>query len=231
MNERFDRYINNDLKGYVSRPQYEISCSVTALTAFFNYLYADNLGIIRSIELANVIGITAPKNVTGFGNSHIMRFFDKLCRHYGVLGDSAYFLRSADVKDFSNNAQVFGKIKTAIHNPDTALIYHTHNHYTLIVGYFKHAVSPDDAYNPHAALIRWLVLGEHSEYSVIPNAFKTVGEIAASFVHKKSSYNQIMERATSSPIWSRRWKDVRYNLLSSGNHCVMGFNKRVDKGS
>ncbi len=72
MNGTFDRYVNNDLISYISRPQYENSCSFTALTAVFNYFYADKLGIKTSNELASAIGIKAPKNITGYGNSQVM---------------------------------------------------------------------------------------------------------------------------------------------------------------
>lgn len=223
MNRTFDRYVNNDLISYISRPQYENSCSFTALTAVFNYLYADRLGIKTSNELASAIGITAPKNITGYGNAKVMSFFDKLCRHYGVKGESSYFIRAADVRDFNNNAQVFSKLKTAIKSQETALIYHTSNHYNLVVGFFEHAENPDEAYNPSASLIRWLIIGEHTEYSIVPSIAQSAGKVIASLIHKTTAYNQVMERATASPIWSRRWKDVRQDLMGSGNHCILAF--------
>lgn len=225
MNRTYDRYVNNDLISYISRPQYENSCSFTALTAVFNYLFADILGIKTSNELASAIGITAPKNITGYGNAKVMGFFDKLCRHYGVKGESSYFIRAADVRDFNNNAQVFSKLKTAIKSQDTALIYHTSNHYNLVVGFFEHAENPDDAYNPSASLIRWLIIGEHTEYSIIPSVVQTAGKIFASVIHKTPTYNQVMERASASPIWSRRWKDVRQDLMSCGVHCIMAYSR------
>ncbi len=225
MNGTFDRYVNNDLISYISRPQYENSCSFTALTAVFNYLYADKLGIKTSNELASAIGIKAPKNITGYGNSQVMKFFDKLCRHYGVKGDSSYFLRAADVRDFNNNSQVFSKLKTAIQSPTTALIYHTSNHYNLVVGYFEHAENPDDAYTPSASLVRWLIIGEHTEYSIVPSFAQSAGKVVASFIHKTPAYNQVMERVNSSPIWSRRWKDVRGDLMGCSNHCILAFCK------
>lgn len=224
MNKCMDRYVNNDLIGYISRPQHGNSCSFTALTAVFNYLFAKRVGIKTSNELAKAIGIKAPKDITGYGNPELLRFFEKLCKNYGVVGNCGYFLRGKDVKDWEKNTQIFSNLKVATKSPNTALIYHLSNHYNLIVGYFEHAVNPDDAYNPEATINRWVVIGEHSEYNPIPNLVQVAGKLAASFVHKEDAYNQLMERATLSPIWSRRWRDLRHDLMSNGNHCILRFN-------
>jgi hypothetical protein len=70
---------------------------------------------------------------------------------------------SSDLQDFANNAEAFGTLKTAIKNPDTALIYHLSNHYNIVVGYFEHAENPDDAFVKLSKEVEKEVLSSLSE--------------------------------------------------------------------
>ena len=56
-----DRFVNNELLGFISRPQYEASCSMSSLTAVINYLFADQIGIKTNKEWAEDIKAPDPE--------------------------------------------------------------------------------------------------------------------------------------------------------------------------
>lgn len=96
--EVHDRHVNNALLACISRPQHENSCSLTSLTAVFNYLYSDQLGIKSSTELAARLGIEPPGEFGyGPGNDTVLKWFTDLCRYYGVTGEGQVHLRGKDV--------------------------------------------------------------------------------------------------------------------------------------
>ena len=63
-----DRFINNELLGFISRPQYDTSCSMSSLTAVINYLFSDQIGIKTTKEWAKDIGAPDPEESMGPGN-------------------------------------------------------------------------------------------------------------------------------------------------------------------
>lgn len=214
-----DRFVNNELLKFISRPQYENSCSITSLTAVFNYLFAEKIGIKTSNELAVIAANKPAKDVTGAGNKTVMEWFNKLCTHYGVNGNCSYYLRRKEVEDWDNNPNLISKLKKDIKSNNTALIYHLKNHYNIVVGYFEHSENPDDAYNDEASLQRWIVLGEHSDY----NPISKITQRALKAVLSEDKYNLIMESVGRTPIWSRIWRSIRHDLMKSPNHCVLCF--------
>lgn len=223
-----DRYVNNRLLACISRPQHENSCSLTSLTAVFNYLYSDQLGIKTSGELAASLGIEAPGEFgDGPGNNTVLQWFDKLCRHYKVAGAGRLYLKMEDVSDerWDNNAKVFSGLKEAVRGDDQALIYHQDNHYNLIVGYFEHSADPDEAYDTKAKLTRWVILGEHTEYNPIPGVIQKAMRALPEKVLSEDTCNFILERAGGTPIWSRRWRSIRHDLANTANHCILLFQR------
>ncbi|NMD12769.1 MAG: hypothetical protein GYA77_04400 [Candidatus Cloacimonetes bacterium] len=228
MMELHDRYVNNHLLACVSRPQHENSCSLTSLTAIFNYLYSDHIGIKTSAELASNLGIEAPGEFSyGPGNMTLLQWFDKLCLYYDVKGTGHIYLKGEDVTDeqWKNNAKVFSDLKEVIRSDDQALIYHQNNHYNLIVGYFEHSANPDKAYETGLELRRWIILGEHTEYNPIPKIIQKAMRALPEKVLSEDTCNLIMERAGGTPIWSRRWRSIRHDLVKTANHCILIFKR------
>jgi len=214
-----DRYINTGLMELISRPQYENSCSMSALTAVINYLFYEQIGIKTTKEWTKDIGIQSPEKSMNPGNNTVMEWFNKVCKHYSLQGSCDYFIQGKDLKDWDNNPQVITKLKNAIKNNKQALIYHMSNHYNLVIGYFEHSTDPDDAYNVSAKLKRWIILGEHSDYVPFKSIIDTAGRVLP-----KDKYNLVMDKATG-PIWCRRWRNIRHDLINTPNHCILSFQK------
>jgi len=214
-----DRFINTGLMELISRPQYENSCSMSALTAVINYLFSNQIGIKTTKEWAQDINIQSPESDMSPGNKTVMEWFDKVCKQYSLVGSCDYFVQRNDVEDWDNNPQVITKLKNAIKNENQALIYHMSNHYNVVIGFFEHATEPDESYTPDAKLERWIVLGEHSDY--VP--FKSILD-AAGLVMPEDKYNLVLDKA-SGPIWCRKWKNIRHDLINTTNHCILSFQK------
>ncbi|MDD2230659.1 MAG: hypothetical protein PHY48_14835 [Candidatus Cloacimonetes bacterium] len=222
MKNTHDRYINTKMLECISRPQYENGCSIASLTAVFNYLYADQLGGIKSpLELASIMGLNINDigSKLNAGNNTVMGWFDRLTKHYKLRGNCSIYLSAKDVKDYSHNSLVISKFKDDIARDDHAFIYHLENHYNVVLGYFEHSVSPAKPYDTSAEIQRWIVLGEHSEYNPIKDWMRT----AVSLVNEDLA-NKIQDKMTG-PIWSRRWRSIRHDLMKSSNHCIMVFSR------
>ncbi len=224
MMEFHDRYVNNRLLSCISRPQHENSCSLTSLTAVFNYLYAEQLGIKSSGELASSLGIEPPGEFGyGPGNETILKWFTSLCSHYGVSGQGRIYLRDEEMERWDANAEVFAGLKDSVRSANRVLVYHKENHYNLVVGYFEHGVDPDFAYDTGTKLRRWVILGEHSEYNPIPAIIRKALRALPEKVLSEDTYNLIMESAVGTPVWSRRWRSIRHDLINTPKHCILSF--------
>jgi len=225
MPQTHDRYVNNELLGFISRPQYTYSCSMSALTAVINYLFSDQIGIKTTKEWAKDIGIQSPETSMSPENKTVMEWFNKVCKCYGLQGSCDYYIQSKDLKNWDNNPRVITKLKEAIKSDNQALIYHMQNHYNVVIGYFEHSANPDDAYDKNAEMHRWIILGEHSIYNPMPKVIqKAMQELPAKTL-SKDYYNIIMERVAASPVWCRRWGSIRNDLINTPNHCILSFQK------
>ncbi|HNU53425.1 MAG TPA: hypothetical protein PK046_01535 [Candidatus Syntrophosphaera sp.] len=222
MLKRQDRFMNNELLGFISRPQYENSCSMSSLTAVINYLFSDQIGIKTTKEWAEEIEAPDPEEPLSPGNETMMSWFKLVCEHYGVEGKCDYFICDEDVEDWDDNPKVITKLKKAIKSKKQALIYHLDNHYNVIVGYFEHATDPDKAYDPDAQLQRWIVLGEHSDYNRLED-FPAINKILE-ILKRGDRYNLLYDRCTA-PVWSIRWRTIRHDLINTPNHCILMFEK------
>jgi len=225
MNYTHERYVNNELLGFISRPQYDSSCSMSSLTAVINYLFSDQIGIKTTKEWANDINIHSPEENMSPGNRTVMGWFNRVCKSYQLNGSCGYFIQDDDVEDWADNQQVIAKLKKAVNNKNQALIYHLDNHYNLIVGYFDHARKPDDAFNPDAKLERWIVLGEHSDYNFIPDFIMKIIDILPTNILSEDHKNLLKERTGSPPVWCRKWGSIRHDLMNTPNHCIMLFQR------
>jgi len=214
--------MNNELLGFISRPQYENSCSMSSLTAVINYLFSVQIGIKTTKEWAEEIEAPDPEEPLSPGNETMMSWFKLVCEHYGVEGKCDYFICDEDVEDWDDNPKVITKLKKAIKSKKQALIYHLDNHYNVIVGYFEHATDPDKAYDPDAQLQRWIVLGEHSDYNRLED-FPAINKILE-ILKRGDRYNLLYDRCTA-PVWSIRWRTIRHDLINTPNHCILMFEK------
>lgn len=215
-----DRYVNNEMLKYISRPQYSNSCSITALTAIFNYLFAQKLGSVKtSDELAVAVTGKPAGHVHGIGNNDVVLWFNILCEHYDLKGSAEIYLRGEDVKNIDNNERIITELKECIRSSGTALIYHLDNHYVTVVGYFDHASRPENAYEADTKLKRWLIMGEQSEYTPIPRWAQRIMRA----ILKGELYETIMEMFGRAPLWSRRWGFIRTDLMERSNHCLLKF--------
>lgn len=199
MRQTHDRFINARLLEYISRPQYKLGCSIASLTAVFNYLYANQIGLKTSRELALALG----KNVENIGtrgnvpeNEDLMHWFDSLVNHYHVKGASSVYFCKTNTKDWEKTIL---ELKEYLKRNDVAFIYNLENHYDLVVGYFEHAKEPEyafekeTAHEKHIEINRWIVLGDHSP--------------------------------SFDPIWCRRWKTIIDDVQDNPPHCIMLFRK------
>jgi len=219
--KRHDRFVNNELLGFVSRPQYDTSCSISSLTAVYNYLYSAKIGIKTTDELVKILGYKSVDDITGVGNMTIIKWFDKLNEHFKLKGKSKFFLKGEELENWGGNSEVIKILKETIKSDKKALIYHMANHYTIIVGYFEHSEEAEDAYEEEASLQRWIVLGEHSDYNPLPDLIQKAIKVAL----PEDTYNLVMEKSGLGPIWTRRWKSIRHDLINTPNHCILGFSK------
>ncbi|HOD17732.1 MAG TPA: hypothetical protein PKJ14_03700 [Candidatus Cloacimonadota bacterium] len=194
-----DRFVNLKLIEYISRPQYNHGCSFAALTGVFNYLYAEQIGLIPAKDLASALN----KQVDLIGtrgnvpeNEDVMDWFDKLTRYYHVKGYSSVYFSKANT---SKRASIFLEIKQLLKRRDYAFIYNLSNHYNLVIGYFEHAKIPEEAYKIETEngkpieIDRWLILGDHSKHF--------------------------------DPIWSRDWEEIIKDVENNPPHCIMAFVK------
>lgn len=220
-----DRFVNNELLGFISRPQYESSCSMSSLTAVINYLFSDQIGIKTTRQWAEDIKIHPPTAEMSPGNETVLKWFKKVCEHYGVEGKCDYFISDEDVEDWSKNPELINRLKKAITNKEQALIYHMANHYNVIVGYFENSKESDEAYNPDAELQRWIIIGDHSDHNPIPKVIQKDMKALPEKVLSEDYYNLIMERAATPPVWCRRWGSIRHDLINTSNHCILVFEK------
>lgn len=219
-----DRYVNNELLQFISRPQYDTSCSMSSLTAIINYLYADQIGIKTTKEWAKEIEIHSPDTRMAPGNQTLLEWFRIVVEKYNLKGNCGYFIQDKDV-GWADNPEVISMLKQAVKSRNHALIYHMSNHYNIIAGYFESSQNPDDAYNDNSKLERWIVLGEHSDFNPIPKIVQKLIMKLPSKIMSEDAKNLLMERAGSPPIWCRRWGSIRNDLINTPNHCIMIFQR------
>jgi hypothetical protein len=191
-----DSWIDERVIQCLSRPQYEYSCSLTALTAVINYLYANNESQLQTQEhVARVLGL-APREVGidgGPGNATVMEWFCQYLAAKGLVGDAAIAFDQNDLWpwDADENAKSVRRLKAIVQDPSLVMVYHRTNHYLLVCGYFESAEQPHRAFAEDPLVERWLVLADHSP--------------------------------DNPPIRAVRWRDVRRQLKKGRRYALIAF--------
>lgn len=194
------RYIDSRILPTISRPQYDIGCSLASLTAVLNYLYCDDGKIQYSTEeIANVLGIR-PEDVgtgRGPGNSTLFRWFRKFTEAKKLKGSSSILVDAESVKEWRDNERVFGTVRTAIRKRPQVIVLHHDKHYNLVCGYFENAETPSEAFGKSGVGQRWLILADHSP--------------------------------GRPPVWCVRWGTLRETFIKEPKYAMLLFKSSVDE--
>ena len=76
-----------------------------------------------------------------------MKWFNVLCKHFGVKGTCRIFYKPKGTKNKTNEfttRTALMALKAGLRNPNKAYIYHCYNHYMCPVGYEE---MPEEKYN------------------------------------------------------------------------------------
>ncbi|XP_065888900.1 basic immunoglobulin-like variable motif-containing protein isoform X2 [Dysidea avara] len=140
----------------MSRPQYQKSCGITSVVSCWNYLFSTlgngRLHPITQEEALGVLGFSPPFGEIRFGpftgNITVMRWFKKLCEHYGVSGTAYYFYKLHGRRKTCgiNPSTALHRLKEGLRDQSMTFIYHCHNHYFCPIGYEEVAKKPENAY-------------------------------------------------------------------------------------
>lgn len=212
----------------MSRPQYQRSCGITSLVSCWNYLFS-SLGSgchhpITQEEALGVLGFVQPFGEIKFGpftgNVTLMKWFRKLCEHYGVTGKAYYFYKlhgRGRTCGLTPNIAL-QRLKDGLQDDSMAFIYHCYNHYFCPIGYEEVAKKPEDAYCVNlqpSQYDTWILIGE-------PNRKKTGihwkrwQDVYTDLNCQNPEYFNI--RQTEKGVQTRKTKKTGGNI-----HCIMAF--------
>lgn len=225
-----DRYINNRLLSSISWPQYTNTCHLTTITAVFNYLFSQSIGIKSVEEVERTLdlgGVDKLAQKSDIGNQTLMDWYCVLCSHYDLPHKTPKIYFKEKLKRYENNSSEFSKLKLLVKREDAALVYHMENHYNLLIGYFEGATEPVKSYVHNSLLHRWVVLGDHSTY--IDDYTKGLLDKASYDAEHQNldrqEYDIIVDLLMPKPIWVRRWGSIRSDISENYNHCIILFEK------
>jgi hypothetical protein len=190
-----DRFVNNEILAWLSRPQYAQGCSIASLTTVINYLFAAEIGVRTQEQVAAQVGVQADAldMEGGPANELVLEWFDRFLSRCGLQGQCDVLFDGEDVEDAAQEKTIFSKVNDLVRRNDRILVYHLLHHYNLICGFFESATRAAAVYTPGPALDRWLILADPSS-----------------------------ER---DPLWSVRWENVRRDLAAYPHHCVLVFGR------
>jgi hypothetical protein len=173
LNQR--KYLDNKRWCCISRPQYKKSCGPTSLVSCWNYLFSTlgsgSLSPLTQEEALRILGFQPPFGDIRFGpftgNATLMRWFHKLCHHFGVFGTAYYFFKlHGKGKTFGvNSSMALANLKEGLRDPSMAFIYHCENHYFCPIGYEETPRQPENAYRldlMEEDVRTWILIGEPS---------------------------------------------------------------------
>ncbi len=162
-----DRYVNTRVLECLSRPQYDYSCGLTALTCVVNYLYTEQLGIVKQEQLARCLGFEASEAGLdgGPGNEELLEWFLQFIRTNNLNGSGEVVLTGESMPAAGSKTyeQMIAHMKELIRSPDSILVYHAANHYRPICGYFESAKKPEEAFAADPEVNRWLLIADHDD--------------------------------------------------------------------
>lgn len=191
----FDRHINNELLGNLSRPQYPQACSVAALTMAINYLFGNSRGIRTQEEVAAALGFHADAIGIegGPGNEIVLGWYRDYAAAMGWQAACGILLNGENATDESTGAPLFDALKSIIKGRETVLVHHLEHHYNIVCGYLEHAQRPSEACAASAPSRRWLILADSS--------------------------------TKRDPIWSIAWTDMREDFRNDRRHCLLALSR------
>lgn len=180
------RYVNNEILKFISRPQPEVGCSIASLACVINYLYSATIGLKSVEDLSGLLGVA---DVDDIGRPGHKVSNDKLMYWYGILCKKLLdvrrvchrFVNREDVTDWSQNELVFTRIRSSVRSRDEILVCHIDGHYNLVCGYYDQAGTVKGANDESNIKYRYLILADHSQ--------------------------------PRDPIRSVRWRDVRAEIM------------------
>ncbi len=148
-----------DLKRWecVPRPQYTRSCGITSVVACWNYLFSilgqGKLPYLTVPQALRILGYTQEiRRIPFFDiaiNRNIMRWFRKLCTHFGVKGEARIYWKNSHERKSEDVLRTYCE---DIQSAGKAFIYHCFKHYITPVG-FETSGSLEDS---------WMLIGESS---------------------------------------------------------------------
>ncbi len=223
-----DRFLNNKILRVLARPQYPDSGSITSLTAVINYLFSEDIGIQTPDEIAKILKFTSAGDLKinpDVSNETIMKWFRLVLTHYNLKGSCRVAVGLNEIKNFDDSLLSFDYMKNQIPREDRIYVYHLENHFNLVAGYFEsaHYDQPDKVYSELDNLSKWILLGEHTTNKNLEFILKLLKNIPLNFQMKL----YIEDKLNPSPIWCRRWKNIRKDFLYSQNHCFIQFEKEI----
>jgi hypothetical protein len=159
-----DRFVNNEILGWLSRPQYAQACSIACLTTVINYLFAAKIGTQTQEQVAAHAGVRADTlDIEGGpGNELVLEWFGRFLSRDGLPGECDVLFDAEDLEDTAQEEMVFSELKDLVRRNDRILVYHLPHHYNLVCGFFECATRAAAAYTPGPALDRWLILTDPS---------------------------------------------------------------------
>ena len=83
------------------------------------------------------------------GNSSIIRWFNALCKHFGLRGSARIFYKPKGSKNITSEftpKTALKALKSGLQNPNKAYIYHCFNHYMCPVGFEEMPEEKSDVY-------------------------------------------------------------------------------------
>jgi len=93
-------------------------------------------------QALEILGFVQPFDEIRFGpfsgNTSILRWFNMLCKHFGLKGQARIFYKPRGSKNVTQEftpSTAWNALKTGLMNPNKAYIYHCYNHYMCPVGY------------------------------------------------------------------------------------------------
>lgn len=160
----------------LSRPQYSKACGITSVVSCFNFLYSWlGAGSMKPLTVETAmthLGFKPPYEEIKFGsftgNGKILKWFRKLVQIYGMRGQSKMFLKlKGKVKGPRVTAnKALTQMQEGLRGDDKAYIYHSFNHYFLIIGYERMPDQANQAYEKNANISKfeeWVIIGEISK--------------------------------------------------------------------
>ena len=157
----YDRFVSNQILNASLRPQPKNECSVYSVACAINAVFGKH---ITPEEVSNYADWSKESILRGNkGNSNIIHALNSICKEFNLPGQADIFLKTVEL-GVENIERAWERLKSEIDNPDSALIYHMAQHYTMIAGYFEEPLNNNFIGKYEFADRRdWLIIAEQSK--------------------------------------------------------------------